>query len=102
MKYLFETDLEIKGGRHLGDAPPKLACRNVDVWYGEKHALKGIDLDIFDREVTAFIGPSGCGKSTLLRCLNRANDIIPDARLEGTISKSLCSARLSGSVCGMK
>jgi len=85
MSYLFETDVEIGDGRHRGNAPPKLECRDVDFWYGEKHALKGVNLDIYDKEVTAFIGPSGCGKSTLLKCLNRANDIIPEARMTGTI-----------------
>jgi len=63
----------------------KIQIDNVNFWYGAKKALEDIDLDIYDREVTAFIGPSGCGKSTLLRCLNRTNDLIPDIRMTGRI-----------------
>jgi phosphate transport system ATP-binding protein len=59
--------------------------RGLNAWYGEKQALKGIDLDIPERQVTAFIGPSGCGKSTFLRCLNRMNDLIPGARVDGDL-----------------
>src|SRR5688572_16768954 len=59
--------------------------RGLNAWYGDKQALKGIDLDIPERQVTAFIGPSGCGKSTFLRCLNRMNDLIPGARVEGDL-----------------
>ncbi|KGJ07467.1 phosphate ABC transporter ATP-binding protein PstB [Paracoccus sphaerophysae] len=61
----------------------KFQCRDVQVWYGDKHAIKDVDVDILDKTVTAFIGPSGCGKSTFLRCLNRMNDTIPIARVEG-------------------
>ncbi len=67
------------------DAEPRLAVRDLHFWYGAKHALKGISLDVRPHEVTAFIGPSGCGKSTLLRCLNRMNDLIPGTRTEGRI-----------------
>ena len=63
----------------------KISARNVQVFYGDKHALKDVDVDILDRTVTAFIGPSGCGKSTFLRCINRMNDTIPVARVEGEI-----------------
>ena len=63
----------------------KISARNVQVYYGDKHALKDVDVDILDKTVTAFIGPSGCGKSTFLRCLNRMNDTIPIARVEGEI-----------------
>ena len=59
----------------------KMRARMVQVYYGENHALKDVDVDILDKTVTAFIGPSGCGKSTFLRCLNRMNDTI--ARLPG-------------------
>ena len=51
--------------------PPKMSVRNLDFYYGSFQALKNVELDIAEREVTAFIGPSGCGKSTLLRPLNR-------------------------------
>ena len=63
----------------------KISARGVQVYYGEKHALKDVDVDLLDRTVTAFIGPSGCGKSTFLRCLNRMNDTVSIARVEGTI-----------------
>lgn len=59
---------------------------NVDLYYGEKQALKNVNLDLYKKQVTAFIGPSGCGKSTLLRCLNRMNDLIEGCRVEGSIS----------------
>ncbi|SEH81949.1 phosphate ABC transporter ATP-binding protein PstB [Paracoccus alkenifer] len=66
-----------------GTGDVKFECRDVQVWYGEKHALKDVGVDILDKTVTAFIGPSGCGKSTFLRCLNRMNDTIPAARVGG-------------------
>lgn len=59
--------------------------KNVNLYYGEKHALKDINLDIYKKKVTAFIGPSGCGKSTLLRCLDRMNDLIDNCKVEGSI-----------------
>jgi phosphate transport system ATP-binding protein len=64
---------------------PIFSCRDVDVYYGEKHAIKKVGIDIAKNQVLAMIGPSGCGKSTFLRCLNRMNDTIPNARVEGTI-----------------
>ncbi|WP_304363988.1 phosphate ABC transporter ATP-binding protein PstB [Paracoccus albicereus] len=63
----------------------KVQARNVQVFYGDKQAIKDVDVDILDKTVTAFIGPSGCGKSTFLRCINRMNDTIPVARVEGQI-----------------
>jgi phosphate transport system ATP-binding protein len=68
------------------DRTPKMTARNVDVFYGDKQAIKGVDIDIHDDKVTAFIGPSGCGKSTFLRALNRMNDTIPSARVTGDIT----------------
>ena len=62
---------------------PKLASKGLEVWYGEKRALHGIDLAIPEHRVTALIGPSGCGKSTYLRCFNRMNDLVPGARTVG-------------------
>ena len=59
--------------------------KNVNLYYGEKQALKNINLDLYKNQVTAFIGPSGCGKSTLLRCLNRMNDLFDGCKVEGTI-----------------
>src|SRR6201994_2889679 len=64
---------------------PVFSCRDVDVYYGAKHALKGVSLDVGKKQVLAMIGPSGCGKSTFLRCLNRMNDTIAGARVEGQI-----------------
>ncbi len=65
--------------------PVKVVARDVRVIYGSKQALHGVTIDIPERAVTAFIGPSGCGKSTFLRCLNRMNDTIAGARVEGDI-----------------
>lgn len=59
--------------------------RNLDLYYSDFQALKGLDLDIQENKVTAFIGPSGCGKSTFLRCLNRMNDLIDVCTIEGSI-----------------
>ena len=63
----------------------KVRSRDLNVYYGEAHALKHVDLDIFGNEVTALIGPSGCGKSTYLRCLNRMNDVIDICKVKGKI-----------------
>ena len=65
---------------------PRMKCRDVDVYYGDKHAIKGVSLDIGRHEVIALIGPSGCGKSTFIRCLNRMNDTIDGCRIEGEIT----------------
>jgi phosphate transport system ATP-binding protein len=65
--------------------PIKIAARNVQVYYGDTHAIKDVSVDIPDKTVTAFIGPSGCGKSTFLRCINRMNDTIDAARVKGDI-----------------
>ena len=61
----------------------KMLISNVNLWYGDFKALKNINLDIKENEITAFIGPSGCGKSTMLKCLNRMNDLVEDCRIEG-------------------
>jgi len=65
---------------------PKMSATGVDVYYADKQAIYGVDLDIANNEVIAMIGPSGCGKSTLLRCLNRMNDTIPICRVEGQLT----------------
>ena len=62
-----------------------IESRDLDVWYGSTKALNGIDIRIPGKEVTAIIGPSGCGKSTFLRCINRMNDLIETARVEGEL-----------------
>ena len=64
---------------------PEICMRNVNFYYGNVHALKNIQLDIFRGNVTAFIGPSGCGKSTLLRTINRMYDLYPGQRAEGEV-----------------
>ncbi len=77
------------GGRHgmaADQRAVKMSARDVKVFYGTSQALHGISMDILENEVIAFIGPSGCGKSTFLRCLNRMNDTIEGARVEGAIS----------------
>jgi phosphate transport system ATP-binding protein len=63
----------------------KMETQGVNVFYGDNHAIRNVDLDIADRSVTALIGPSGCGKSTYLRALNRMNDTIDSCRFEGRI-----------------
>ncbi|MFD1342532.1 phosphate ABC transporter ATP-binding protein PstB [Litorisediminicola beolgyonensis] len=71
--------------RTVSATDTKISAKNVQVFYGDTHAIKDVTVDIQDKTVTAFIGPSGCGKSTFLRCLNRMNDTIPIARVEGDI-----------------
>jgi len=63
----------------------KMTARNVNVFYGEKQAISDVSIDVSQENVTAFIGPSGCGKSTFLRTLNRMNDTVASARVEGDI-----------------
>ena len=65
--------------------PIAVSVRNLNLWYGNFQALKDINLDIAEKEVTAFIGPSGCGKTSLLRCFNRMNDLVETCRVEGEI-----------------
>ena len=65
---------------------PILSARGLDLWYGENHALKHIDIDFPERKITALIGPSGCGKSTLLRSINRMNDLVPGVRITGSLT----------------
>jgi phosphate transport system ATP-binding protein len=67
-------------------APAVFEVADTEVYYGDFRALRGVNLQIHEREVMAFIGPSGCGKSTFLRCFNRMNDLIEGARVEGSVS----------------
>ncbi|AUV83025.1 phosphate ABC transporter ATP-binding protein [Salinigranum rubrum] len=67
------------------DGKSKLTSESLDVFYGDDHAIKGVSMDIPENSVTALIGPSGCGKSTFLRCLNRMNDRIKAARIDGSV-----------------
>ena len=79
-----KTDARVVSTPAVGEA--KVSARGVNVHYGEKQALKDVNVDIPDRAVMSFIGPSGCGKSTFLRCINRMNDTIPICRVTGTIT----------------
>ncbi|MEK7394633.1 MAG: phosphate ABC transporter ATP-binding protein PstB [Fibrobacterota bacterium] len=63
----------------------KISSKDLNLFYGEKHALRHIDMQIEKNKVTALIGPSGCGKSTFLRCLNRMNDLIDSAKINGKV-----------------
>lgn len=62
-----------------------LDIKKLDLWYGENHALKNVNMEIKRNAITAFIGPSGCGKSTFLKTLNRMNDLVPGVRIEGQV-----------------
>ncbi|MDX1514308.1 MAG: phosphate ABC transporter ATP-binding protein PstB [Gammaproteobacteria bacterium] len=84
-----EEEEERVGSRTVGDVTvdnPRMVSRDVNVYYGDKRAIRDVSLDIGRNEVIAMIGPSGCGKSTYLRCLNRMNDTIEGCRVEGTIT----------------
>jgi phosphate transport system ATP-binding protein len=72
--------------RQLGDPVPVIECAGVDIFYGKFKAVSNVSLMYGKNEITAMIGPSGCGKSTVLRALNRMNDLIPGARVEGKIT----------------
>lgn len=63
----------------------KVRIQNVNGWYGNKRAIKDVNLDVKEKSVTAFIGPSGCGKTTLLRCLNRMHEMTPGAHADGRV-----------------
>ena len=82
------TEERPQGGRTVGTVTvenPVFSSRDVNVYYGSKHALKNVSIDVGRKQVLAMIGPSGCGKSTYLRCLNRMNETIPGARVTGSI-----------------
>jgi phosphate transport system ATP-binding protein len=81
----------------MTERPPRIDAKNVNIHYGEKHAIKDLSISIPDRAVSAFIGPSGCGKSTFLRAINRMNDTIPGCRVQGDIridGKDIYDAKL--------
>lgn len=81
--YLKKSDGQTIGELFVED--PRMTCRNVNVYYDEKHAIMDVTLDIGRNQVIAMIGPSGCGKSTFIRCLNRMNDTIDSCRVSGEI-----------------
>ena len=72
-------------GTKAAQADTQVCARELSLWYGEFQALKQIDLDIREKEITALIGPSGCGKSTFLRTINRMNDLIEGVRITGSV-----------------
>ncbi len=80
-----QADMPAKPVGNGGGHGYKVVARDVDVFYGEKHAIKKVTVNIPDKAVMAFIGPSGCGKSTFLRSINRMNDTIPICRVTGKI-----------------
>ena len=67
------------------EASTIISAKDLNLYYGENHALKGLDIEIPEHQVTALIGPSGCGKSTFLKTLNRMNDLVPNIKIEGTV-----------------
>ena len=83
IRYIARERRETVGQATVENA--RMTCRNVNVYYGEKQAIRDVTLDIGRNEVLAMIGPSGCGKSTFLRCLNRMNDTIDGCRVTGEI-----------------
>ena len=86
MDALAGRDMSETGLRAVPTRAVKVAARGVNVSYGEKQALKDVNVEIPDRGVMAFIGPSGCGKSTFLRCINRMNDTIASCRVSGLVT----------------
>ena len=83
---MIETTIpETAASQPSAPKPPKMTARDVSVFYGQKQAIKNVSIDVDMDNVTAFIGPSGCGKSTFLRTLNRMNDTIGNARVQGQI-----------------
>ena len=84
---LIETEVtaDVTETRQADRADPVVESRDLSVYYGDDQALNDVNLAIHEQEVTAIIGPSGCGKSTFLRCLNRMNDLVESARVEGDL-----------------
>ena len=80
-----QCDARAQDARDADVAAPAIAVRDLDLWYGDFRALRGVSLDVPARGVTALIGPSGCGKSTLLRCLSRMTDLVPGVRVRGAV-----------------
>ena len=78
MRFFMETKLAVR-------KTAKIAAEHLNLWYGEKQALKDIGMEIRKNTVTALIGPSGCGKSTFLRCLNRMNDLFGNVCVKGSV-----------------
>ena len=83
--FVSQFDTQASSKKEAKSSNVKLSTSDVHVYYGESEAIKGIDLNIYENEVIAFIGPSGCGKSTFLRTLNRMNDTIDSCRVTGKV-----------------
>lgn len=83
--FVSKFDTQTSSKKEAKSSNVKLSTSDVHVYYGESEAIKGIDLNIYENEVIAFIGPSGCGKSTFLRTLNRMNDTIDSCRVTGKV-----------------
>ena len=81
-----EMKFATNGATAENDKPIKVKAQDVHVYYGQKHAIKGVNIDIRQNDVVAFIGPSGCGKSTFLRTINRMNDTVDGCRVQGLIT----------------
>lgn len=92
VKNLMENPIELKPKKqefrviNSGEKSNVYETKQLNLWYGEKHALKNVSIDIKQNEVTAIIGPSGCGKSTYLKTLNRMVELVPEVKVEGEIS----------------
>ncbi|WP_455449297.1 phosphate ABC transporter ATP-binding protein PstB [Natrinema thermotolerans] len=82
---LLDSSLDVEGGSVPAGADTVIEARDIDVFYDDAQALQGVDIEIPENGVTALIGPSGCGKSTFLRTINRMNDLIDAARVEGEL-----------------
>ncbi|OAQ54586.1 hypothetical protein HTG_03255 [Natrinema mahii] len=82
---LLDASLDVEGGTVPADADTVIEARDLDVFYDDVQALEGVDIEIPENGVTALIGPSGCGKSTFLRSINRMNDLIDAARVDGDL-----------------
>ena len=85
MASVFESVNQSENTRYRKIANPIMVARDLGLFYGDKEALRGVNLEIPQNKITALIGPSGCGKSTLLRCFNRMNDLIPIVRITGEV-----------------
>lgn len=80
-----EEQVKDEWTNYESDGRTKIATEDLDVYYGDDHAIKSVSMEIPEQSVTALIGPSGCGKSTYLRCINRMNDRISAARIDGSV-----------------
>ncbi|MDU0946617.1 MAG: ATP-binding cassette domain-containing protein, partial [Anaerococcus vaginalis] len=84
-KRRIETFFGNKESENLANKKTIINVKDLDLFYGDFQALKKINMEIKENEITAFIGPSGCGKSTTLKCFNRMNDLIDDCKIKGLI-----------------